>query len=618
VEAPWGSRGDAGDIPEVVLPPGVYREHLVLDRPVCLTARDGLGSVVVVVESGIALTVSADVVLRGVVVRSGDPELPTVVIDAGSPVFERCEIRGARVETVGKAAPTFRECVIRGTELAGLHATGRSRPRLEDCTLADVQGHALAAADEATPQVARTVIIDPTGAGIRLIGGARADFVDCSVLGSGGPGLLVEQEAGVRLRSCRIVDAASDGIRVDGSSPLRDRRLPFDAPTPLDDVMTGLYGPAQTVQGVTLVDCDVSGAAAEGVVAAGGEIRLENSRISRSGGTGVLASGSARIEFEDSAVTRSVAMGVMVRGSARLQGLRMKVTECGGYGMVAAEEASVELGWSECTDTALAAVMLAGHASLRARQTRFGQAVGHGLWVRGHAIVQLGACEVRACGQDGVRVDGAGEATLRDCEISGSRNGVVLLSPHHPVLDRCTISDVERVGVTVGPGGIPLLRFCVVSGAGSHGVFLDHHSAAQIDACRIEDVGGNGMVVWTGAEPRVTATAILRVGQHGLSVQDGGLGIFEGCDIGGGPSHSAVHRRPGAEPVLLNCRLHEHGEPPAAGTGSALVTVADRRREPAEVAPALALALPVSSARALVVDSQSTDPCPPGQGSGRD
>jgi len=465
IAAAHDAPGGTDDVPQIMVPPGVYREPIMLDRPVALIARDGLGSVEIAVDSGVAVTVRADSVLRGVIVRSGDPVLAAISVEAGAPRFEQCEVHGARVETAGDSTALLHACTIRNATLAGLYATGRSRPSLEECVIADTLGHGVAAAQHAAPRVYRTTVSDAAGAGFRIVGDARADIADCSVLGGGGPGLVVEQEAGARMRACRISGAATVGVHIVGSSPLRDRRLPFDTPTPLDDMMSGVYGPAQAVLGVTLLDCEVLAAGAEGLIADGGEIRLERSRIAGSGGSGVLARGSARIEFEVCGVADSTAMGVVVRGGARLTATRLSVAGCGGYGFVAAEGAVVVLGESACTAATLSAVMLSGHAQLSARRTSFGQAAGHGLWVRGHAVLQLDGCEVGDCGQDGIRVEGYGEATVRDSRVARCRSGVVLTTQHHPVLDRCTVADIAGTGITVGPGGIPLIRGCTVSRA---------------------------------------------------------------------------------------------------------------------------------------------------------
>ncbi|MBS2553511.1 right-handed parallel beta-helix repeat-containing protein [Catenulispora sp. NL8] len=121
----------------------------------------------------------------------------------------------------------------------------------------------------------------------------------------------------------------------------------------------------------------------------------------------------------------------------------------------------------------------------------------------------------------------------------------MLTSTRHPVLARCTIEAVERVGVTIGREGIALLRSCTVSGTGPHGIFADHGSAPSIDGCRIENTTGNGITARAAAEPRVSTT-VTSAGGHGVTFQNGAGGAFENCDITGAAGSSAVpsRRRP--------------------------------------------------------------------------
>lgn len=510
---------------EILLAPGTYRERIVLDRPVVLTAREGPGSVRFLVDHGPAVTVRADAVLRGLVIESADPALPAVLIDAGSPRFQQCEFRGARVETGRAAAPFFHSCEFRGAALAGLYATGRSSPRLHECTFTEIRGHAIVADEWAAPQVLRATILRPAGAGLRASGGARADLADCTITGSRGPGVMVEEQAAVRLRACRIHEAAAEGIRMDGSSPFGHGR--------------GTPDPSQAFHGVTVTDCEISGAATEGLVAAAGEIRLERTRLS----------GAGRV-------------GVLVQGGARLLGRDLIVTGSGTNGIVVTHDASVDLGEGECTDTTRTAIHLDGHASLKAVNTRIGETPEHGVEARGHAMVDLTGCVLDGCGKDGIRVAGFADATLRDCRVSHCRTGIILATRHHPVLDGCTVSDVERTGVTIGPGGTPLLRGCGVVGAGATGIFIDHRGMPQIRDCRIERTGESGIVVGAEAAPNIHRLTITGAGKHGLHFHAGARGVFEDCDIVD-VALAAVELGRGAVPVIRNCRTPEESGQPA-------------------------------------------------------
>jgi nitrous oxidase accessory protein NosD len=562
---------------EIAIPPGVYRERLVLDRPVVLTAAEGAGTVRVVCDRGTALTVCADATVRGLAFESGDGALPVVYVEAGSPRFHSCRFGGARVESAGESAPVFADCRFHGAVLAGFYATGSSRPRLDGCVFTGIDGHAVVAGEQSRLTVARAEITGPRGAGVRVIGSAQAELIECQVADSRDAALAVAERAGVRARSCGFRGSRSEGVRVDGSST-----KPAPSPGPSPQLSALLPGVAKTmgsvvvladksVSGVTLVDCEISGSATEGAVVGGGQLRCERVRIVESGRSGLLIGGQAQVEAVDCVVLGAGATGVVVRGAARLRGRRLTVGRTGANGMLAAEDAVVLLKAGDFADSGLTALHLAGRAQVTGTGVRIGRTPGHGVCVRDHAMVELVGCEIQGCGQDGIRVADSGDAYLRDCSVTRARFGFALATRHHPQLEACTAAQAEISGILVGPGCRPLLSGCIVRDAKCDGLFLDRGSGARVERCRIEGSGRAGVALASGARPRVRATVVVGSGAHGLYVRTGGAGLFEDCDISAG-ALSSVYQEEGATTVLEACRRHEDGE--ALTSLSATVQVA--------------------------------------------
>jgi parallel beta-helix repeat protein len=560
---------------EVALAAGVYHERVLLDRPVTLTAADRAGTVTLFVENGAALTVSCSATVRGLVIETRNQSHAALIVDGGSPVFEECEVLGGRVEVAGNAAPVFRRCRISATALAGLCATGQSQPRLEECVLDAVEGHAIAATDQAVAHIFASVIAGAAGAGVRVYGDARAVLAGCAISGSGGPGLLVEGHAGALLRSCQIADGAAEGVRVDGSSALDDeaRRMASGAAS-----SAGATHPAAPVQGVTLVDCQVSGVAAEGIAALAGQTRLIRVRTVGPGQDGVLAGGTAQIQLQDCSITQAPGSGVVVQGGARLYAARLAIASCGEDGITAAENAWVKLVDSRCTGSGRAAIWLAGAAVVEAVGCRIGATAGHGALVRGHAMIMFSDSTVDACGQRGIEVGQSADAVLRGCVVSNSNGGILLATPHHPVLENCTVTGSQRIGIEIGPGTSAQLHDCRVLGAGPAGVSIGSRSAARLEGCVIQWTGGSGLVVGRDAEPRVRGSTFSSAGQHGLLVSDGGRGLFVDCDLSA-TTASAIHVGRGAAPVLHNCLLQDTGEDPLIGEGARPVFEKCRRAD---------------------------------------
>ncbi|MBR7829696.1 right-handed parallel beta-helix repeat-containing protein [Actinospica sp. MGRD01-02] len=565
----------AADTP-VELPPGVYREELVLERPIVLAARDGIGTVRIVAGRGAALTLTAGVSARGIVFETAAEAGAAVLIEAGAPLFEDCEFLGGWVQSGGNAAPVLRRCRIGRAARTGMFALDSSRPRLEDCTVADVSGNAITATDSAEPRILGSAITRAAGAGLRVCGQARAVLEHCEVADTRGAGLLVEEHAGVLLRECHIRGAAAEGVRVDSSSPFGDGRRSREG----------------AVSGVTLVDCRISDCAGDGVVAAAGHVRLVRSEITRPSHTGVLVGGSALVEVEDtkvvgaasalaaehgaaqpgraaartaeqaaesSAPRTGTAFGVLVRGRARLCAERLTVQHSGAGGLVAGEDAALELTDCVCTDTTATALRLTGRATARATGLRIARTPEHGALVEGHAVLTLVGGAVDSCGRNGIWVDGAGDAALRDCSVSGCGNGIVLSTRHHPVVEDCTVADIRRTGIEIGVDAGPTLRGCAVSRTGSAGVFMDERSTAHLTDCRIERVEGSALVVWTGADPRVRTLTVAEAGKNGLYINADGRGVYESCDISR-TAFPAVHVGTEAAPTLRGLLVHDTTE----------------------------------------------------------
>jgi hypothetical protein len=578
--------------PEIGLAAGTYREQLLLDRPVTLIALEGAGTVRILADRGPALTVRCDVLLRGVIVESLDPQAPALSVTAGAPVFEHCEFRGGRVETLGGSAPTFRHCSFAGSALAGLHAREGSRTRVENCTFERVRGHAVVVADAAALELRDSLLDRAQGAGLRLIGSARADVYSTTIHATGDPGAAVADAAALRMTACRISGCGAEGLRVDGSSlpdavapsPASVAAEPMDAVGAVDvavgvvvdgsDAGSGAAGrilaalstvppPATAgpspgsaafdgsaladLHGVALVDCEIADCAGEGAVVGGGRLRMERTRVTGSGRAGLLAGGSARIELRACAITGSAGAGVLLRGEVRLRAEGVTVARCGGDGLTATEHAELDLVDTTVEQTDATAIRLGGHAGLRARGSRVRASRAHGLCLYGHALADLDRCRIEACAHEAVRVEGSADAVLRESEFAHCRTGIVLATRHHPVLRGCTVREARQHGIVVSSGGLALLTGCRVLGAGSVGLYLDEDVVARIEDCRIEGTGHAGLLVGRGAEPAVRGLAVSATGAAALYFQDGAAGVFEDCHI----------EREAGEPVRLG-----HGATP--------------------------------------------------------
>jgi hypothetical protein len=246
---------------------GVYRENVLVDKPVVIIGDAVIGRVVLEGLDATPVTLADSVELSGVQLRcrstgSGD-RLAALAVIAGASVVSDCEILSEApwgVLVAGEIARVrFRNCKVRDGKGTGVHVSEGGTAVLEDCDIAgnaysgltvrdggsavlrrcrlwggktpvqihvggkaeledgDVYAHELAGieVDNAGELTARrTRVRAGQNIGIRISHRARADLADCDMIGNGKLGLYADSGGSAALRSCRIKGHTLEGIRV--------------------------------------------------------------------------------------------------------------------------------------------------------------------------------------------------------------------------------------------------------------------------------------------------------------------------------------------------------------------------------------------------------------------
>ena len=117
----------ASDGSLVIVGAGDYTDNIVLTKSVTITAEDGLGTVRLTAPSGVTVVLAAEAAaLSGIVVTSGDEELPAVMVAAGQLSLTECEITGAgwcAIYARDHGALLMRDCAVRNPAGAGVVVT---------------------------------------------------------------------------------------------------------------------------------------------------------------------------------------------------------------------------------------------------------------------------------------------------------------------------------------------------------------------------------------------------------------------------------------------------------------------------------------------------------------
>ncbi|MEE4543157.1 right-handed parallel beta-helix repeat-containing protein [Streptomyces sp. V4-01] len=534
---------------EIRVAAGEYPERLLIDRAVTLVAEEGPGTVrLTPVTPGLpALELSASATLNGVTVLGADPTRPLLLVTAGTTDLRDCDIAGGRVEVVRAASLRVTRSVVREAALAGVHADTTGTVWLADALVTDVEGTGIVLSGATTAHLTDSTVRAVGGSGVRVRGEATVTMRRCAVDGPGRNGLLVEERAAVLVDGCRVKDAAAEAVRVLGSSP----RAADDG--------TG---------GVRITGGEVSGAGAAGILAAGtADVLVSTCSVHDSGAAGVSADGGARLELVDCRIADSHTSGVVVRGSARAVLADTTVRGAEGNGILVGDRAEVRVTGGIVRRTAYSAVHVAGEATAEIIALRVEDTPEHGIGATERARLTVEDCRLIACGLSGLHVDGYAAATVDGMTVRRGRNGVTAQSQGGVTIRHARIVDVERAGLTCGPGTSPELTGCQVSGAGTAGFVVAERAAPTLHDCSVSGSTGSGMVVAEGGDPTVVRLTVRDTGKNGLFVGEGGNGRYADCVLSA-TGYPAVYVGRGARPVLRDLLVTDAGEDFSADEGA--------------------------------------------------
>ncbi|WP_406002914.1 right-handed parallel beta-helix repeat-containing protein [Streptomyces sp. NBC_00829] len=535
---------------------GTYTESVVLNKDVSLVAK---GEVRLVAARGPALTVQAGrAELSGFVLSATAPREAAVLLRGGEPVLRDCEIIGGRVEVAGTAAPLMTGCSVRQAEGAALWLSGTSRTTLEGLTVGGCAGDGLVAGDEARAELTDALLDGATGRGVVLTAGAHATLTRCEIRGSGAAAVFAEGHAGATLRECRLHETGGQGVWLRGMAGTDGSPVRESDPHPQN---RGSALPREVeprtirgTQGVRLRGCEIFRTAGAGVLADGGSaVLLDACHVHHTSGAAVLVTAEAAAELTAVRALDCEDTALVVSGSGTVVAHDSTFARAAANGLYAVDGAAVSLTGCTVSDTAYSALHLGGGARARVRGCTVADSPEYGMRVTERAELLADDCEVSGAGLAGVCVED-GDAALRGCRISGTREGVRLRTSHRPLLADCEITGTAETGVRIGRDTGAQLENVTVTGSGTAGLLLEEGSTAVVEGGAVREPAGSGIVVRAGARPRIRGTTVASAAKNGLFVEEGGEGRYEDCHFTGS-RFPAVYAGARSRVLLRRCTV---------------------------------------------------------------
>jgi SpoVK/Ycf46/Vps4 family AAA+-type ATPase len=469
----------------IAVRPGTYREPLIFHHDVTVVAEEGPGTVVIETPPGAGvLIVGGTVVLNGLELRGGDPELPMVQVAGGTLRLERCDVRaagaaavhlrGGRIQMNGGSVRncegagviveagtgTFTGCTIEDVEGAGIIVTGESAPVFRDCTIRDIRGAGVVAGGASTALLERCRISQVKGPGLVAQQRAGLQVKDTDVDG-GQVGLYVVDQARPQLRSCRLRHAEMHGLVI------------LDQGAPV------------------LSDCTIEDAGGHGLHLAGRSAgEYTRCRIRNNGAAGVAVGENAEPVFTGGEIANCPDVGVLLTGSsaAILDGISVLATPVG----ISIEEQAV--------------------ATVRGVQVRDAQ------------------CGVHAVG---------GSGRVEDSRLVGCRIGARLAGTSRIVLHSNQFRG-GRIGVLITGGGTGTVSAAQIVGATETGIRVEDGSTAELTRCRVDDGGGVGVRWEPGSRGVLVDSEVINNRGNGVLVNSAGGIVLRSSVIRGNGGDGVV------------------------------------------------------------------------------
>ncbi|GAA1989285.1 right-handed parallel beta-helix repeat-containing protein [Kitasatospora viridis] len=427
----------------VTVRPGVFRENVLLDKPVTVLPAEGPGTVRIDPPSGTALTVTAGATVRDLVLEGYDSSAAAVRIagPGATATLIGCRVDGhaaVGIEVGERAEVLLTGCTVNNPSGLGLRLRGAAVARFEDCEVSAAGQAGLAVLEGASARLHRSRLHHAAGAGVLLSdAGSLAELTGCEIYEIRGSGVQAESRALGRLTDCEIHRVTGNGLTLDTEAELelidcRLRDLPENA-------------------------ADLRGRAT---------LTLERSTI-RSFGRGALSvwdSGTAvsatGCEIEDSTGDYPA---IWVSDGARLT-----LTDCALHDLPDALFVLDRDSRATVTDTSFSrirssAVSVSSGATVELARCRV-QEAGTGLWFRDH---------------------GSG-GTLTDCEISEVATGVIVTKGADPVLRACVVRGSAEAAVYVSAQGRGTFEECRALQGKGFGFHVIDGCRTVLTRCRAE------------------------------------------------------------------------------------------------------------------------------------
>ncbi|WP_150242681.1 right-handed parallel beta-helix repeat-containing protein [Nocardiopsis quinghaiensis] len=364
-----------------------------------------------------------------------------------------------------------------------------------------------------------------SGSRSAVVSGSEAGKLSGLILrGRGSDHPAVDIPAGqLEMADCEVDGAAWTAVSVRGGGALamRDSRV----------TCSGGAGIVITSPGPSVIeDCVVEEVGTSAVVIGEqGRPTVRSCVLRDTGGNGVFASGQSAGTVEDCDISGTGKPAVALEEGAATSLLGTRVHDTGGDGLVVSSRARPVV--EDCVFEAVGGRGIAVHNGsdpqvARVRVVR-SQEVGIHVW--GKARGTFTDCEVEESGGDAVRAEERASTAFLGLAVRGGK-GLHLGGDSVAEFDRGLVSGTEGPGVVVEDCA-PFLRGMAITGTRGQGAVFGRGGHGRLEDVTLERTGKSAVSVDEGARPLLTGVQISGSRDAGIAIGSGGSADVRDCDV---------------------------------------------------------------------------------------
>jgi len=419
------------------VPAGIYRESVVLDRPLEILADAPEGQVVLESPQGPCLRMlGTRSRVKGLTIhkpQQAGSRASAVEVRNGTLVLDHCIIlssSGPAVTAAGAGTQVdIRSCQISASASSGLLFRDQVRGEVLDCDVIGCAGAGVEIMDRANPLLQRCVIEDSGQAGVLFGRAGGGHLRECRIGHNHGAAVELRAQAAPLIERCLLYEGESGGVFA------HDRARGTIRETEIFG--TALAGIEVRGDALPLIDtCNIHDTAQAGVLFQGPcKAQIQSSKIERAGWAGIEVRDGAQPVIQWCQILRGNGPGVLFHGASGGLLKGCSVLEQRLSGVEARDNSKPVIEECIIADNGSAGIYVHGAAELTLTRSQLHRNLSNGMEVREGSRVAMSDAELKENGLLGLVLSDASSAELTRCRLDRNGQGPFLAA------DGCTLSE---------------------------------------------------------------------------------------------------------------------------------------------------------------------------------